>query len=126
MKVSSSWNGFQVIYKSPSVVTGMAHVFYLGTNPMTQQEDTILVTSFPIKLGGDTLNFTLQQERPINTIIVRSEDFHGYRVRQEIFPEIDAFRTEKWPMTPAEFNDFGLSQESNDSQNSVQYLFDGE
>ena len=126
MKVSSSWNGFHVIYKSPSVVTGMAHVFYLGTNPMTQQEDTILVTSFPIKLGGDTLNFTLQQERPINTIIVRSEDFHGYRVRQEIYPEIDAFRTEKWPMTPAEFNDFGLSQESNIAKTGVQYLFDGE
>lgn len=35
MKVNSSWNGFQVIYKSPSVVTGMAHVFYLGINPMT-------------------------------------------------------------------------------------------
>ena len=42
LTVRSSWNGFQVIYKSPSVVTGMVHIFYLGTNPLTQEPDTIL------------------------------------------------------------------------------------
>ena len=62
LEVSSSWNGFQVIYKSPTVVTGMAHIFYLGINPVTQKEDTILVNSFPLLQGGDTLNFILQQE----------------------------------------------------------------
>ena len=82
LEVSSSWNGFQVIYKSPTVVTGMAHIFYLGINPVTQKEDTILVNSFPLLQGGDTLNFILQQENLKNTVIVRTEDFKGYRGRR--------------------------------------------
>lgn len=126
LEVSSSWNGFQVIYKSPTVVTGMAHIFYLGINPVTQKEDTILVNSFPLLQGGDTLNFILQQENLKNTVIVRTEDFKGYRVRQEIFPDVDAFRSEKWPMTAADFNDFGISIEDVKAKTGVQYLFDGE
>lgn len=126
LTVRSSWNGFQVIYKSPSVVTGMVHIFYLGTNPLTQKEDTILMTSFPITQQGDTLNFVQKQERESNTIIVRTEDFQGYRVRQEIYPDIDAFRAEQWPMSASDFNDFGLSKESTVAKTGVEYLFDGE
>lgn len=126
LKVNPSWNGFQVIYKSPSVVTGMVHVFYLGINPLTQQEDTILMSSFPIKQRGDTLNFIQKQERASNTVIVRTEDFQGYRVKQGIYPGIDAFRTEQWPMTAADFNDFGLSKEGAKAKTGVKYLFDGE
>lgn len=124
--VRSSWNGFQVIYKSPSVVTGMVHVFYLGTNPLTQQEDTILMKSFPITQRGDTLSFIQKQERSSNTVIIRTEDFQGYRVRQEIYPDIDAFRAEQWPMTAENFNDYGLSKESRIAMTGVAYLFDGE
>lgn len=126
LMVRSSWNGFQVIYKSPSVVTGMVHVFYLGTNPLTQKEDTILMSSFPITQQGDTVNFIQKQERASNTVIVRTEDFHGFRVRQEIYPDIDAFRAEQWPMSASDFNDFGLSRESAKAKTGVEYLFDGE
>ena len=126
LQVKPSWDGFQVIYPSSSVVTGIVHVFYLGINPLTQQEDTILMSSFPITQRGDTLNFIQKQERERNTIIVRTEDFHGYRVRQEIYPNIDAFRSEKWSMTADNFNDFGLSLESTKAKTGVQYLFDGE
>lgn len=124
--VRPSWNGFQVIYKSPSVVTGMVHIFYLGTNPLTQQEDTILISSFPITQRGDTLNFIQQQERGSNTVIVRTEDFQGYRVRQGIYPDVEVFRAEKWAMTKDDFNDFGLSKESRIAKTGVEYLFDGE
>lgn len=126
LTVRSSWNGFQVIYKSPSVITGMVHVFYLGTNPLTQKEDTILMSSFPITQQGDTLNFIQKQERSSNTVIVRTEDFHGFRVRQEIYPDIDAFRAEQWKMSASDFNDFGLSRESAKAKTGVEYLFDGE
>ncbi len=126
IEVRSFWNGFQVIYKTPSVVTGIAHIFYLGTNPMTQKEDTILVRSFPIIRGGDTLSFALQQEKEKNTVIIRTEDFRGYRVREEIYSGIDAFRTEQWTMTANDFKDFGLSQENKVAKTGVQYLFDGE
>jgi lipoprotein len=124
--VRSSWNGFQVIYKSPSVVTGMVHIFYLGINPLTQKEDTILMQSLPLSQQGDTLNFIQQQERSSNTIIVRTEDFQGYRVRQEIYPDIDAFRAEQWPMSASDFNDFGMSRDSDKAKTGVKYLFDGE
>lgn len=124
--VRPSWNGFQVIYKSPSVVTGMVHVFYLGMNPLTHKADTILMRSFPITQRGDTLSFVQQQEMAKNTVIVRTEDFQGYRVRQEIYPDIDAFRAEQWTMTAADFKDFGLSKENRTARTGVAYLFDGE
>lgn len=124
IKIQPSWNGFRVIYQSPVVVTGMAHVFYLGTNPVTHQEDTILVNSFPISRNGDTLNFVLQQDRTKNTVIIRTEDFQGYRVRQEIYPNIDAFLTEKWSMSAENFK--GPSVENKKAKVGVQYLFDGE
>lgn len=126
VEIHSSWNGFQVIYKSPSVVTGMAHIFYLGINPKTQKQDTILMKSFPILQGGDTLNFAVQQERAKNTVVIRTEDFQGYRVRQEVYPDVDAFPTEKWAMAAENFNDFGLSVENGKAKTGVQYLFDGE
>lgn len=126
LTVRPSWNGFQIIYKSPSVVTGMIHVFYMGTNPLTQQEDTILMSSFPITQRGDTLNFVQKQDRTKNTVIIRTEDFQGFRVRQEIYSDIDAFRTEQWAMTADDFKDFGLSKESPIAKTGKQYLFDGE
>lgn len=126
LEIHPSWNGFQVIYKSPSVVTGMAHVFYMGINPTTQQEDTILVKSFPILRGGDTLNFiTEQKDRLKNTVVIRTEDFQGYRVREGIFPDIDAFSVEQWPMTPENFIK-GPSREDAATKVGKQYLFDGE
>lgn len=128
LEVSPSWNGFRVVYKPSDIATGMAHVFYLGINPTTQKEDTILLKSFPILAGGDTLSFSLQQEKSENTIIVRTEDFRGYRVKQQIFPKIDAFRTEKWKITA---DDCTLpvgrfSQENDEAKTGKQYLFDGE
>lgn len=84
------------------------------------------MSSFPITQQGDTVNFIQKQERASNTVIVRTEDFHGFRVRQEIYPDIDAFRAEQWPMSASDFNDFGLSRESANAKTGVKYLFDGE
>lgn len=126
IEVSSSWNGFQVIYKTPDVVTGMAHIFYLGENPLTHKFDTIPVTSFPILQGGDTLKFVLDQEFEKNTVVIRTEDFQGYRVKQEIYSNIDAFRTEQWTVTAGDFNAGGLSVENEKAKTGVKYLFDGE
>lgn len=126
VKVSSSWGGFQVMYNTPEIVTGMVHVFYLGTNPLTQQEDTILLKSFPINKGGDTLQFALQQERLKNTVVIRTDDFRGYRVKQEVWKDVEAYFTENYPITEENYNDGGLSMEREDAKTSVKYLFDGE
>ena len=126
LEVSPSWEGFQVIYNTPEIVTGMVHVFYMGTNPQTQQEDTILLRSFPINKGGDTLQFALQQAREKNTVIIRTDDFRGYCVRQEIWKDVEAYFTENFPMTKDNYNDGGLSLERDDAKTGVEYLFDGE
>lgn len=127
LDVSPSWDGFQVIYNNtPDIVTGMVHVFYMGKNPLTQQEDTILLKSFPINKGGDTLQFALQQTREKNTVIIRTDDFRGCRVRQEVWTDVEAYFTENWPMSADNYNDGGLSLERDDAKTGVKYLFDGE
>ena len=125
-KVLPSWGGFQVLYESPGQASGMAHIFYLGTNPLTQEPDTILVKSFPILKGGDTLTFPLAQMREKNTIIVRTEDFRGYRVGQKIWPDIEAYISEKLPLTMDNFDAGGKSLERDDLKVGLKYLFDGD
>ncbi|WP_270544968.1 DUF4959 domain-containing protein [Butyricimonas paravirosa] len=125
-KVLPSWGGFQVLYESPGQASGMAHIFYLGTNPLTQEPDTILVKSFPILKGGDTLTFPLAQMREKNTIIVRTEDFRGYRVGQKIWPDIETYISEKLPLTMDNFDAGGKSLERDDLKVGLKYLFDGD
>lgn len=126
LEVSTSWDGFKITYGETSIATGMAHIFYLGKNPMTQKPDTVLVSSFPINAKGDTLFFDVKQNVIKNTVIVRTEDFAGYRVRQEIFPDIESFRFEIMTITAENFNDSGLSTENEKAKTGVKYLFDGE
>ena len=126
LEVSSTWNGFQVAYQTPGVATGMAHVFYLGENPLTHQPDTIPVSSFPILQGGDTIQFEMDRKLEKYTVVVRTEDFQGYRVKQEIYPGIDAFLTEQWTVTADNFNVGGLSVENEKAKTGLKYLFDGD
>ena len=126
-EVTSFWNGFMMSYQTPDIVAGMVHVLYLGTNPLTQQLDTLLLKSFPINQGGDTLFFQLQQERANNVVIIRTEDYRGYRVRQKIWDNIEAYQTRKVNGNELEFIDVqGLSVESENDKVGVKYLFDGD
>ena len=60
--------------------------------------------SFPILKGGDTLTFPLAQMREKNTIIVRTEDYRGYRVGQKIWPDIESYISERLPLTENDFD----------------------
>lgn len=126
VEVATSWNGFRVSYSKTAVSTGIAHVFYVGMNPRTQKQDTILVSSFPINSKGDTLDLVVKQERKKNTIVIRTEDFAGYRVRQEIYPDIESFIDTKLALTGDNFNDGKKSVESYLARIGIKYLFDGE
>ena len=127
VKVASSWEGFQVTYNTPEEVSGMVHIFYLGTNPLTRKEDTLLLKSSPIVKGGDTLLFSLQQPRPKNTVVIRTEDYGGYRVRQEVWKDVNAYFSEKYILTPENFIDVNdLSIEDDYYKTGVEYLFDGD
>ncbi|PXZ44491.1 hypothetical protein DMB45_03320 [Sanguibacteroides justesenii] len=125
-EVSSYWGGFEVIYDAPERVSGMAHVFYVGTNPLTQQEDTLLLKSFPINKGGDTLRFQLQQDRAMNTVVIRTEDYRGYRVKQKVWEDVESFYLEKWTLSIENFFAGDLSIENEEAQAGITYLFNGD
>lgn len=127
LNVIPSWNGFSVIYEVPQNVNGMAHVFYEGKNPLTGEPDTVLINSFTIQSGKDTLNFPLQRGASKNNIIIRTEDFRGYIVKQETFKDVEAYQIEKLDTREIRFEDpEGLSIEDPEYQLGSQYLFDGD
>lgn len=125
VKVASGWNGFSVTTDNPEGSSGMAHVFYLGTNPYTNQPDTILLESFAIKPGKDTLTFEPKSGKDVNTIVIRTEDYRGYMVKQEVYPDIASYNTVILP--PSEFT-FSWNSCIEDSAYflGAKYLFDGD
>lgn len=125
LKVLSGWNGFTVMTDNKDDAKGMAHVFYIGKNPQTSEPDTILISSFNIKEGKDTLDFALQQKSEVNTIVIRTEDFRGYMVREECYPNIASYNTAK--LDPSKFDFYcDKSVEDDDEKFGIKYLFDGD
>lgn len=127
VEVLPYWEGFQVRYGGMSQASGMVHVMYLGTNPLTQKLDTVLLKSYPILSNGDTLNFILQQDWDKTSIVLRTEDYRGYRVRQEIWEDIEIHSIEKMPLTEDNFiNRSEVSMENEKEKIGAKYLFDGD
>lgn len=125
--VNPFWGGFNVTYSSPSVVEGTVHVFYVGINPTTKQEDNILVGSYPIVEGGDTLNFELKQALDELKVVIRTDDFEGNTVKTQIYEGIDALAMEM--LSPDRFTfsfPTTLAIEDEPHEIGVKYLFDGQ
>lgn len=101
LTVNPFWGGFNVTYTSPSVVEGTVHVFYVGINPSTKQEDNILMGSYPIVEGGDTLNFELKQALDELKVVIRTDDFEGNMVKTQIYEGIAALTMEM--LSPDQF-----------------------
>lgn len=125
--VEPSWDGFQVSYPVTNFATGKFHVFYLGTNPVTEKEDTLLETTRSIIAKGDTLMFPLKNERTHNTIVIRTEDTKSFRVRQEVWENVEAYHSKKLDLTPENLIcDKKLIVNSEKDKCGVEYLFDGD
>lgn len=127
VKVESGWNGFNVSYQVPESVKGLAHVFYLGKNPLTNEPDTILLTSFQIQKGGDTLSFPLKQFNETNTVVIRTEDFRGYMVKEQTWENIAAYKMAQLGRENFDVYDpEGLSiEDDEEGKVGIEYLFDG-
>ena len=124
-EVQSGWNGCTLSFDNPEGTTGMAHVFYLGSNPIDQQPDTILIESFPLSAGADVKHYTPKQKSAFHTIIVRVEDYRGYMVKERVWENIQAFNTER--LDPALFDIFyANSWEVPEEKLGLQYLKDGD
>lgn len=125
VEVTPGWNGFQIAYDAPQS-TGLAHIFYLGENPLTHQPDTLWLQTLSITEGHNVHAFSLQQERPSNTIIITTEDFRGYRVKKGMWENIETYAITQYPSTNISVHDpLGIIEENNTYRLGSQYLFDG-
>lgn len=127
VEIRPSWDGFMLLYSMKEEVEGMAHVFYLGKNPLTHETDTISVASFLLNKGRDTLLYPLQQISPTNTVFVRVEDFRGYIVGQREWKDVVSYETSLLTLDDFDFEDPNqLSIEDEMAQVGYRYLFDGD
>ena len=131
LTVNPFWGGFNVTYKAPETVAGTIHVFYIGTNPATQLPDSILMGSFPIIEGGDTLNFELAQNLDQLNVVVRTDDYDGHRVKMRIFEDVPSLMMDTLSPDEFEFSFTGNIQGEGEYVKGAeygfgrQYLFDG-
>ena len=124
-EVRSGWNGCTLEYDNPEGTTGMAHVFYVGVNPIDNLRDTILIESFPLGAGKDVRHYTPQQKSSDNTIIVRAEDYRGYIVKERVWENIQAYNVDKLDSSKFDIH-YSNSLEVPDERIGLQYLTDGD
>ncbi len=123
--VESGWNGCSLSFNNPEGTTGMAHVFYLGTNPVNNQPDTVLIESFPLTEGEDVKHYSPKQKKASHTIIVRVEDYRGYIVKERVWENIMAFNTDRLNAEDFEII-YNNSLEVPKEKIGLQYLTDGD
>ncbi len=125
LTVNPFWGGFNVTYFSPEIVSGMIHVFYVGTNPLTHEPDSILMGSYSISEGGDTLNFEMQQTMDFVDVVVRTDDYAGHRVKLQVYEKIPRLTMTTLPPADFDFDFTGDVLEDETYGFSKKYLFDG-
>lgn len=126
LTVNPFWGGFTITYQSPSVVEGTVYVFYEGVNPVTKEPDNILIGSYPILEGGDTLSFELKQALDVLNVTVRTDDFDGNEVMRKTYEDIPALSMEM--LSPDQFDFFCSADviiENEEYEIGKKYLFDG-
>lgn len=134
VEVESFWDGFVVRYTAPSYVSGFANVFFLGTNPLTHEQDSILLETFPIRAGGETRFYSLDdsQKSDYNTVFITTEDYKQEVARSQSWENVEAFTRIMVDNSNFSLIDpFNLSiEEKTDNSLSVrwgkEYLFDGD
>ncbi len=129
-EVMSNWEGFSVKYETPVGTHGMAHVFYLGTDPLTGEPDTILINSFNIEetKEPEIRNFTIKQDVRKPIVVLKVEDNRGNMVAQQTYTGVECM--EKAMLDPKKFT-FWCDNAIVDTMNTLclvapNYLFDGD
>lgn len=129
VEVVSNWGGFVLKFSNAAETSGMAHVYYLGIDPITQLEDTIRIESFTLQEtdGEQYVPYKLQQtdiENP--TIIIRAEDYRGYMLPERIWENVQFLEMKK--LDPQYFTFYCDNSIEDDKIDmlGVKYLFDGD
>lgn len=124
-EVKPYWNGFSLTYEGVSAAKGMAHVLYAGQNPLSGEPDTLLIGSFPIGERNDTIYYSLQSTESVHDIVIRTEDYRGFRVKQKVWEKVDSYQVKKMDLTEDDFYD-PKNLVVNEFEMGAKYLFDGD
>ena len=125
-EVKSAWNGVELSYNLPDPdMKGFAHIFYIGTDPTTDQPDTILAKTINLQQGENSSFIKFEQEMEDYDIIVRTEDFRGYFVQSKEWKDIKSYQTEKFPEDQLKVT-CPSSVEDDDAKIGLKYLTDGD
>ncbi len=128
VNVISDWEGFTMVYEKPrNGAEGLVHVFYLGTDPLSDMPDTLLVNTLTLNQmkSYEQLNYRIKQDITHPIVVVRVEDFRGHIVGERAFDQIECMYPEK--LSPSAF-DFYCTASIIDEDRKIgpQYLFDGD
>lgn len=124
-EVESYWNGFQLTYTGVENASGFANVFYEGIDPLSKQPALLFIDRIIIRGGEHTLKYSLQQAQDEYTIVVRTEDFRGYTVKEKAYGGIKANYMDL--LKPENYSFIcKCSQEDPEQKLGMVYLFDGD
>ncbi len=136
LEVHPDWNGFRMSYNIPDGARGLMHVYYLGKSPITQEIDTLRLATYAFSGGRGEQRFELKNTTVTEaTVIIRTEDFGGYMVREVKYPDVGIFRPDKMTITPERFfysNVLQVAESANNNADVIAsklgkaYLFDGD
>lgn len=125
-EVKSAWNGFELSYDIPdSRMTGLAHVFYVGKNPNTNETDTLLLGSVTLSKGKASKFFRVKQDVGATTVVIKTEDFRGYFVKEQKWDDVKAYPTQQLPPSDMDIT-CSKSVEDDTHKLGLQYLTDGD
>ena len=125
-EVKSAWNGVELSYDLPDAdMKGFAHIFYIGTNPSTNQPDTILAKTINLQQGQNSSFIKFDQAMDDYDIVIRTEDFRGYFVQSKEWKDVKSYQTEKFPEDQLKVT-CPSSVEDDDNKLGLQYLTDGD
>lgn len=125
-EVKSAWNGFELSYDLPDPgMKGFAHVFYVGVNPNTGESDTLFVNTITLGQGKGSQFYTVQQQNEETTVVVKTEDFRGYFVKEQVWKNVKSYPTKQLTSDNLTIS-CDKSYEDDTYKLGLQYLTDGD
>lgn len=125
-EVKPAWNGFELSYDLPEPgMKGFAHVFYVGVNPNTGLSDTLFVNTITLEQGASSQFYTVQQQNEETTVVVKTEDFRGYFVKEQVWENVKSYPTMKLDSKALSIT-CPKSLENDTYKYGVKYLTDGD
>lgn len=124
--VKSAWNGVELSYNLPDAdMKGFAHIFYIGTDSVTNQPDTILAKTINLQQGENSSFIKFERAMDNYDIVIKTEDYGGYFVQSKEWKDVKSYQTMKFPEDQLKVT-CDASVEDDDAKIGLEYLTDGD